>query len=53
MIKINPYPNELIYSVLARTKEQLGYIKNKTFMEEVLAFPRKNPSILFSDKYTN
>lgn len=27
--------------------------KNKTFMNEVLAFPRKNPNVYFMDKYTD
>lgn len=52
MITVKPYKNELVYSIIARTKARLNYAKNKTFMEEVLCFPHKNPSVLFTDKYT-
>ena len=52
-MKMKAYENELVYSIIARQRKIMGYSKNKTFMNEVLAFPRKNPNVYFMDKYTD
>ena len=52
-MKMKAYENELVYSIIARQRKIMGYSRNKTFMNEVLAFPRKNPNVYFMDKYTD
>lgn len=53
MIKVKPYPNELIYSIIARTQDRLQYANKATFMREILIIPKTIPSILFTNKYTD
>lgn len=47
------YPDELIYSTLARYANRSGYLLNRAIVEELLENPQIQPDILFLNRYTS
>ena len=46
------YPDELLYSLMARYENRSGYMLYQTLAEELLINPKERLNILFLNQYT-
>lgn len=48
---VTPYPDELVYSILARVYQRSGYISGPFFRRQILKNPKAHPDVAFLNSY--